>query len=239
VLRHWVDEEGVKRFALRKPPKFGGRIRIVEIPDWDVSACGGTHTRRTGEVGLIKIVRWEKVRGNQRFEFLCGRRALDDYAWRTAALLDAARRRTLHDRDLIAHLERAAEERDALKKRLRALNEQAVADEARARTGEPPAAVEDFASERPRDLLRLFAIKCLEAGAPWVAAGTAAPEPAVVIGARRGTTDLRALLPELLALAQGKGGGSPDMVQISAADAASAEACWKRAVEAVRVTVTG
>src|SRR5205823_7932317 len=52
VLRHWVDDESVKRFALRKPPKFTGRIRIVEIPDWDVSACGGTHTRRTGEVGV-------------------------------------------------------------------------------------------------------------------------------------------------------------------------------------------
>jgi alanyl-tRNA synthetase len=171
---------------------------------------------------------------NQRFEFLCGRRALDDYAWRTTALLDAARRRTLHDRDLIAHLERAAEERDTLKKRLRELDERAVAEEARARTGDPPAAVEDFASERPRDLLRLFVIKCLEAGSPWVTAGTSAPEPAVVVGVRRGTMDLRALLPELLALARGKGGGSPDMIQISAAAAASADACWKRAAEAVR-----
>ena len=105
IERHWVDDEGVKRFALRKPPKFTGRIRIVEIPDWDVSACGGTHTRRTGEVGVIKIVRWEKVRGNVRFEFLCGGRALRDYAWRTEALLEAARRRTLKDRELIAHLE--------------------------------------------------------------------------------------------------------------------------------------
>ena len=80
VEHHWVDDEGVKRFALRKPPAVSGRIRIVEIPDWDVSACGGTHTRRTGEVGAIKIVRWEKVRGNLRFEFLCGARALHDHA---------------------------------------------------------------------------------------------------------------------------------------------------------------
>src|SRR5262249_48752190 len=41
VLRHWVDDEGVRRFALRKPPVATGRIRIVEIPHWDVSACGG------------------------------------------------------------------------------------------------------------------------------------------------------------------------------------------------------
>lgn len=238
VERHWVDDEGVKRFALRKPPKFTGRIRIVEIPDWDVSACGGTHTRRTGEVGLIKIVRWEKVRGNLRFEFLCGRRALEDYAWRTAALLDAARKRTLQDRDLIAHLERAAEERDVLKKQLREMTQRVVADEARSRVGEPPKAVSDFAADRPRDALRLFAIKCLEAGAPWVVAGAAAPDAAVVAGVPRGGgADLRALLPELLERARGKGGGSADLIQISAADAASAEDCWRRAVETVRAAV--
>jgi alanyl-tRNA synthetase len=72
VERHWTDAAGVQRFALRKPPQVVGRIRIVEIPEWDVSACGGTHTRRTGEVGAIKIVGWEKLRGNLRLEFLCG-----------------------------------------------------------------------------------------------------------------------------------------------------------------------
>src|SRR6476660_10456197 len=51
ILLHWTDDEGVKGFALRKPPKASGRIRIVEIPDWDLSACGGTHTRHTGEIG--------------------------------------------------------------------------------------------------------------------------------------------------------------------------------------------
>src|SRR5207247_9763971 len=131
VERHWTDDGGVKRFALRKPPAVSGKIRIVEIPEWDVSACGGTHTRRTGEVGIVKIVRWEKVRGNLRFEFLCGGRALRDHAWRTEALLEAAKRRTLKDRELIAHLERAAAERDELAKRLRELTGRAIVAEAR------------------------------------------------------------------------------------------------------------
>ena len=100
--RHWTDAEGVKRFALRKPPVVSGPIRVVEIPDWDASACGGTHTKHTGEVGIVKIVRWEKVRGNFRFEFLCGGRALRDHAWRTEALLEAAKKRTLKDRELLA-----------------------------------------------------------------------------------------------------------------------------------------
>jgi len=123
IVRHWVDEDDLARFDLRKPPPrdragAGGRIRIVEIPGWDASPCGGTHTRRTGEIGAIKVVRWERVRGHLRFEFLCGARALRDHAWRTEALVEGARRRTLGDRELLTHLERAAEERDELRKRL-------------------------------------------------------------------------------------------------------------------------
>jgi len=117
---HWTDDAHIGEFPLRKPPKVTGRIRVVEVPDWDWSACGGTHTRRTGEVGAIKIVGWERLRGNVRFAFLCGGRALRDHAWRTETLLEAAKRRSRSDRELVAHLERALDERDELKKRGRA-----------------------------------------------------------------------------------------------------------------------
>ncbi len=220
IERHWVDDEGVKRFALRKPPKQTGRIRIVEIPEWDVSACGGTHTLRTGEVGVIKIVRWERVRSNLRFEFLCGGRALADYAWRTESLLESAKRRTLADRDLIVHLERAADERDALQKQVRELNERLAAMEATARVGSPPRRVAELREHWTREAARTFALKCLEAGAPWVVAGASGPAPVLVAGrAKSGGPDLRAMVPELLAETGGKGGGSPDLVQIAPADA--------------------
>ena len=234
IRLHWVDDEGVKRFALRKPPKFTGRIRIVEIPEWDVSACGGTHTRHTGEVGLIKIVRWEKVRGNVRFEFLCGRRALADYAWRTESLLEAARRRTLKDRELVPHLERAAAERDELAKRVKELSQRAIAAEAVERVGEPKRPVSAWFDARPRDELRTLAIKCLEAGAPWVVVAAGGPEPALLAARPKGAgADLRGFLPELLERSRGKGGGSPDFVQISAADVGSARAAWTWTSEAL------
>jgi alanyl-tRNA synthetase len=238
IERHWVDDEGVKRFVLRKPLAVSGRIRIVEIPEWDVSACGGTHTRRTGEVGAIKIVRWEKVRGNLRFEFLCGGRALRDHAWRTEALLEAAKRRTLKDRELIAHLERAAEERDELAKRLRELTAKAIAAEARERVGHPPHGVSELSPARPRDELRAFVLKCLEAGAPWVAAAASAPEPTVIVArAKGGSLDLKAWLPELLTLAKGKGGGSPELLQIAAADAGGAEDAWRWAAAKIPAAI--
>src|SRR5206468_1060095 len=168
------------RFPLRKPPQVTGRIRVVEIPDWDWSACGGTHTRRTGEVGAIKIVGWEKVRGNVRFAFLCGGRALRDHAWRTEALLEAARRRSSSDRELIAHLERAFEEREELRKQLAAFSTRLLAEAAREAVGTPARPVAVMAPERSREEVRTFALKCLEAGAPWVVSAASAPEPSVV-----------------------------------------------------------
>jgi len=233
LVLHWTDSEGVKNFPLRKPPQVSGRIRVVEVPEWDWSACGGTHTRRTGEVGAIKIVGWERLRGNVRFAFLCGGRALDDHAWRTEALLEAAKRRSRADRELISHLERALEERDELRKQLTKLEGQRVAAAARAAVGSPPQPVAVLAGERSREHVRLFALECLEAGAPWVLSAARGPD-AMLVAARSkqdGGPDLRTLVPELLAAAKGKGGGSPDLVTIAAADAAAAEAAFDLARE--------
>lgn len=233
---HWTDAEGIARFPLRKPPKVTGRIRVVEVPEWDWSACGGTHVRRTGEVGAIKIVGWEKVRGNVRFSFHCGGRALRDHAWRVEAMVEAAKRRSSSDRDLIAHLERALDERDELRKQLAVFVARRIADEARAAVGDPPRPVAVLADGRSRDDARQFALRALEAGAPWVVSGTSGPEPQVVVARAKGSAgpDLKALLPDLLAAARGKGGGSPEMVTISPADADGARAAVETAERTLR-----
>ncbi len=235
IERHWVDEAGLARFSLRKAPAVRDRIRIVQIPDWDVSACGGTHTRRTGEVGIIKVVGWEKVRGRVRFEFLCGQRAARDYGWRLEALVESARRRTLGDRELIGHLEKAASERDQLRKQLGELARRLLAAEARERVGDPPRPVAERMDERSREELRTLTLECVGLGAPWAAWAAAAPEPVLMIGSvRGGDRDLRRLLPDLLERARGKGGGSPDLVQVTASDAESLQAAWEWAVSALR-----
>jgi alanyl-tRNA synthetase len=61
---------------LRRASGREGLLRIVEIEGLDRSACGGTHVRHTGEIGLVLLRRTEKIRGNLRIEFLCGRRAV-------------------------------------------------------------------------------------------------------------------------------------------------------------------
>ena len=75
-----VDESRVTRYQLRRPPKVSGRIRLVQIGDWELSACGGTHLHSTAEAAPIKILRGESIRrGLTRVSFRVGLEALEDY----------------------------------------------------------------------------------------------------------------------------------------------------------------
>ena len=50
-----------------QPPRGQGRIRLVEIQDLDLQACGGTHVRSTAEIGLVTVAKIEKKgRQNRR-----------------------------------------------------------------------------------------------------------------------------------------------------------------------------
>ncbi len=77
VHQHWVDRDQVHRFPLRRPPGDLKRIRVIEIEDLDFSACGGTHVSNTAEIGLVKALGWEKIRGHARMKFVIGQRAYE------------------------------------------------------------------------------------------------------------------------------------------------------------------
>src|SRR3989441_4286059 len=71
----------------------GAKLRVVEIPDWDIEACGGTHATRTSEVGLIKILRSTRIQdGVVRLEYVAGTAALRRVQ-DTSQVVDAVRER--------------------------------------------------------------------------------------------------------------------------------------------------
>lgn len=106
----WMDREEAVRRGIRKVPEREGRLRIVEVEGYDLSACGGTHCRLTGEVGLIKIGRTERIRRQTRVEFLCGWRALEDYQRRWTWAEEAALRLGRRPRDLPEEVSRLIDE---------------------------------------------------------------------------------------------------------------------------------
>ncbi len=71
-------EDAATAQGLRKKSDRDGILRIVTIPSLDRSACGGTHVSRTGEIGLLRLGKTEKIRKALRIYFYAGARAL---AW--------------------------------------------------------------------------------------------------------------------------------------------------------------
>jgi alanyl-tRNA synthetase len=74
----------------------GKEIRVVNIKDWDVEACGGTHLKNTGEIGFIKILHSERIQdGVERIVFSAGLPALravqqkEALLWKVAEKLNA------------------------------------------------------------------------------------------------------------------------------------------------------
>lgn len=79
VFVKFVTANEAAKLPLRKEPLREGDLRIIDIKDYDLSACGGTHVRRTGGIGLIAISGYERFKGGLRVEFVCGGRVLRAY----------------------------------------------------------------------------------------------------------------------------------------------------------------
>lgn len=125
-----VTSEEAASLPLRKEPAREGELRVIEIADFDLTPCGGTHAKSTGEVGVIAVRSWERAKGLTRFQFMAGIRALSDYrkanntAREVAALFSAGRE------DSLALVARLVEESKRLRRRNGELEEVACRVEA-------------------------------------------------------------------------------------------------------------
>ena len=79
VCVSFVTAHEAAKLPLRKEPAREGELRIIDIKDYDLSACGGTHVQRTGAIGVIAISGVERFKGGLRVEFVCGGRVLRAY----------------------------------------------------------------------------------------------------------------------------------------------------------------
>lgn len=83
IKTYEVHDSEISSVALRRTPKVSGMIRVVQIGNYDYSACGGTHLRSSGEVGMVKILKLERIKsGATRVYFVCGSRCLLDYRFK-------------------------------------------------------------------------------------------------------------------------------------------------------------
>jgi len=237
VKTYFVPEDRIGEVPLRRPPKKQGLLRVVEVDGFDYSACGGTHVRRTGEIGLIKLGAIEKIRGNLRFEFLCGGRALGDYRAKDRAARKVAASFSCSAAEVAGPVEKLAAEGKALKKRSRQLAERLAAFESqeyiRAASGRVIAGVLD---DKTPEEARFLALAIAKRGEFAVAFGAAGESQGHLLLARSEALkpDLRRLAQVVGAVVPVKGGGGPSLVELvmenkdKLNDAVESAAAWLR-----------
>ena len=217
IKTYFVPEERIDELPLRRPPKKQGLLRVVEVADFDYSACGGTHCRRSGEVGLIKILGIEKIRGRVRFEFLCGGRALADYRLKDRGIRKIAGSFSCLPKDAAAQVEKLSADGKALRKRIRGLQERLASFEAQEIIRQAPGRlIAAVLQEKTPDEARLLALNITRAGEFAVVYGTAGEGQGHLVFARSEglAADLRGLVPVIGAVVAVKGGGGPSLVEL-------------------------
>src|SRR5712691_1697880 len=198
----------------------GGELRVVEIPKWDVEACGGTHVSRTSDVSLIKILRSTRIQdGVVRLEYASGKGALEavrkmaDELRRTAEILAVPADEVVP----------AAERLVAEWKEFRKLSQRATEEQATAKTREELATakgawpiIKDEVSQGVGFMMSMSKATASEARATGIY-WAAAPNDVKLVVTRGKDVPVdaaelvRAVAPEF----HGKGGGKPDFAQAS------------------------
>lgn len=217
VKTHSLPEDEVGSLPLRRPPKKKGIVRVVEVSDFDYSACGGTHVRRTGEVGVIKILRWERIRDNIRFEFICGNRALQDYMLKNRILRQLSNRLTVHEQEVPSSIEKLFSDLKSQKIAIKKMREKLTLHEAQEFIQKAKGKViREIFVEKSHEEMRFLALNIIRKGDFVVLFGLKGKERGYLILAcsEKFNIDMRELVPLVSPLINGKGGGNPSIVEL-------------------------
>lgn len=218
TIRQADDQDGVR---MRKMPRHivTDGLRVVEIEGFDVTACGGTHVARTGEIGLIKIIKLEKRGDKTRLEFRCGGRAITDYGDKHRVISALATEMNCRFPEVPDNVAKLRTDLKAAQTNLKELREQLVEYEvvkllAEATKTKGYALITASFDGRDAGELKLLASRLAESGSVVVLMGTSG-DKAQLIFARSADLafNMGALLKEAVGELGGRGGGQPAFAQ--------------------------
>jgi alanyl-tRNA synthetase len=217
----FVSRDEAVQLGLRKiPPAERDQLRLIDVRDFDLTACGGTHVNQTGQIGGILLRKSDKVRQGYRVEFVAGQRAVATARRDFSTLTETAALFSAHIYDVAAQARKSLDEIKSLRKQREQSQEELAAAQAGALFAETPEKagrkliVRTF-SERDINFLKLLAQQLTRLPSPVIALlATESPQPALVFAQSKGQpSDMGALLKDTLAKLGGRGGGSKDMAQ--------------------------
>ena len=234
VTVRYGTAEKLAQLGVRKEVDRAGILRAIEIEGVDLQPCGGTHVKRTAQIGMILVLRCSKIRQDWRVEFACARRA-ERIARADARLLrGAAERLSCAAEDVVAAAERAVAERDAHFKNARALAQRLAEADAAATLQAQSADANGL-----RVIARQFQEEALAEYLGSFATALAKTEGTVALLARfpcghlifaqhpTAGKDMNSVLKQVVERFGGKGGGTRDFARGKLNDAARGEEALK------------
>ena len=216
-LHIWFPNEAeLHALEYRSKLELTENVRIVEIPGVDRCACCAPHVERTGEVGVVKILDSQRHRGGQRVSVICGLDALEDYRARQESVTDISRALSAKRGEVTQAVQRVLHEQQSMKERCDALSLALIgymADAEGERDGNIVLFSDVLGEIAQRELVNLLMPKA--GGFAAVFTGSDRDGWRYVIGSLR--ADLRTGARTINAAINGRGGGTPQMIQGSAA----------------------
>lgn len=220
VSMRFVSREEAQSLGLRKiPPAERDQLRLIDIHEFDLTACGGTHVTRTGQIGSILLRKAEKVRQGWRIEFVCGKRAVSTARHDYTTLAESAGLASGHIWEVPQQIRKLQDSAKTVRKQ----HSQTLEELASFHAGQLLAEAAEHNGRKV--LVRIFSDKDLEyiklLAQRVVRQGTAIcffasiPGTAAIVFAQSAGQpfDMGKLMKESLATLGGRGGGSKDMAQ--------------------------
>jgi alanyl-tRNA synthetase len=222
VIARLVSMDEAQGVRMRKLPDhlLTDGLRVIDVQNFDSTACGGTHVAHTGEIGCIKILRLEKRGDKLRVEFRCGWRALRDYREKNSIVNATAARLSSGLPDLEQAVVRLQNDYKAAVQTLKTTASQLIEYEAErllqnALTVNGMRLIRQAFDQRDPAEVRLLASKLTQAADTAALLGTSGDKANLVFARGTGVSiDMNLLLKvALAALGNGRGGGQPNMAQ--------------------------
>jgi alanyl-tRNA synthetase len=225
VTVRFVSAEEAARLPLRKESLREGTLRLVDIENFDLSACGGTHVARTGVIGVIAIGSSERFKGGQRVEFFCGGRAVAKFRSMRDSLAGAVRALSVLPDAVPAAVEKLQSELKERQRVVTSLQNDLVryrAAELAGSSTRPTAAGDVVAAVVDAGANELKSLASEVVSRPGrVVFLVSATRPALVVVARSEGVglDANAVVASLTVKFGGRGGGKPAFAQAGGLDA--------------------
>ena len=204
------SSEELSRIKYRSKIEIEGQVRIVEIPGVDVCACCAPHVRFTGEIGIVRVVSFERYKGGTRVSILCGERALFDLRHKLKQNRLVSNLTSSKQDETAAAVERLKNENEKLKYDIVGLTRELLSLKSEVITAQDKIII--FDDKLQGKLLQDFAISLMDKAESFAASfcGENGSYRYCIVSKQ---VNLQPLCKALNSSFSGRGGGKPEIVQ--------------------------